>query len=397
VRTSLVAQGAVLAGRPLPLALEATALVKWHGDVHALRGVDLCVVPGEILALLGRNGAGKTTFVSIVSGLLRPDAGTVHIAGVDLAKNPRCARSLLGVAPQQLGVYPVLTVRQNLQFFGESAGLSRRSARQRTLTIAETLGLTHLLDRGAGALSGGEQRRLHTAAALLHSPPLVLLDEPTVGADAETRERVLQAVRDLADAGTAVVYTTHYLPEVEALSTKGAELKVAILEQGEVLVHASLAELVATHSTTLAVFTFDGPPPLWEELSLDGLDISPDGRERSSDSLSLATHNPGSLLPGLLARLGSHADRLCAVDLVRPSLERAYAGIIGHGARDTHTAGSFAETGTGPVAVRETGKDPVQSGPLAEVTCVPDLAEVTCVPDLAEVTCVPDREPFQGE
>ncbi len=197
-------------------ALALEDVVKRHGEVLALDGVSLTVARGQVLALLGPNGAGKSTLVSLACGLAAPDAGTVRVDGAD----PRAAavRRRVGVAPQEIGVYPTLTVDQNLRAFGELCGLPPRAARVRASELVETFALAELVRRPAGQLSGGEQRRLHAAIALVARPPLVLLDEPTAGADAATRERLLAAVRALADDdGVAVLYTTHYLPEVERL------------------------------------------------------------------------------------------------------------------------------------------------------------------------------------
>ena len=177
----------------------------------ALDGVDFEVPAGSVVALLGPNGAGKSTLVSIAAGLLKPDAGVVSVRG-----RP-------GLAPQEIGIYPSLTVRENLWAFGELYGVSKRRAER----LLEPFVLTELADRPAGRLSGGEQRRLHTAIAVVHRPRVVLLDEPTAGADTQTRSAILRAVLDLASDGAAVVYTTHYLPEVEEL-----DAGVALLEAG---------------------------------------------------------------------------------------------------------------------------------------------------------------------
>jgi ABC-type multidrug transport system ATPase subunit len=189
-------------------------LRKSYGDVLALGGVDLDVRAGEIVALLGPNGAGKTTLVSIVAGLRRADSGIVRVDGLNALSRSSEVRRRIGLAPQDTGLYPVVTVRQNFMLFGELAGMSRAALRPRIDEVAEALDLTELLDRQAGKLSGGQKRRVHTALALLHSPRLLLLDEATTGADVETRTRLLNVVRQLAADGSAVLYSTHYLAEV---------------------------------------------------------------------------------------------------------------------------------------------------------------------------------------
>jgi ABC-type multidrug transport system ATPase subunit len=219
--------------------LHATGLVKRYGSTTALAGLDLTVGSGEIVGLIGHNGAGKTTFVEITAGLTRPDAGTVEIAGIDAVRHPAAARRHLGLAPQHLALYPSASVRQNLAVFGGLAGLRRRALRAAIDGVATATGLADVLDRPVGLLSGGQQRRAQTATALLHRPTVLLLDEPTVGADPQTRQAMLAVVRQRADAGVAVCYTTHYLPELDEL---GATL--AVLRAGRVIARGTRDELL---------------------------------------------------------------------------------------------------------------------------------------------------------
>ena len=221
--------------------LSAQGLVKRYGGRTALDGFDLAVAPGEITGLIGHNGAGKTTFVETVTGLIRPDLGRITIGGVDAVGDPRRARRLLGVAPQEPALYVSATVRDNLRLFAGLAGLNRATARARSAALAEELQLTAELDRPVGLLSGGQRRRVQAATALVAEPPLLLLDEPTAGADPDTRTALLDAVRARAQAGAAVVYTTHYLPELDTL---GATLAVA--DHGRVIARGGRAELLAT-------------------------------------------------------------------------------------------------------------------------------------------------------
>jgi ABC-2 type transport system ATP-binding protein len=231
---------------------------KRYGDVTALRGASFEVSAGSIVSLLGRNGAGKSTLLSIVAGLLKADAGSVMVDGIDVLANPRHATGLVGIAPQHTGIYPPLTVRENLEFFGELGGLSRSDRRKRASTVAEQLGLASLLERRAMKLSGGEARRLHTGCALMHRPKVLMLDEPTVGADVSTRAQLIEAVRQLAADGAAIVYTTHYLPEVEAL-----EAAIVIIESGEVIASGTRADLLNAHEGTgLELTTLESLSPV---------------------------------------------------------------------------------------------------------------------------------------
>ena len=215
--------------------LEATNLVKRFGAVRALGGFSLSVAPGEIVGLVGHNGAGKTTFVEILCGLVRPDAGDVTIGG----KPPRRARGDLGVAPQQISLYPGATAREHLALYGALAGLRRTSLAAAVIEVVEALMLGDFLDRRVGLLSGGQQRRVQAATALLHRPGLLLLDEPTAGADPQTRQSLLEVVRKRAAAGAAVIYTTHYLPELAEL-----QATIAVAQRGRIIARGASEELI---------------------------------------------------------------------------------------------------------------------------------------------------------
>jgi ABC-2 type transport system ATP-binding protein len=221
--------------------LEATGLVKRFGQTVALDGFDLTVAAGEIAGLVGHNGAGKSTFARITAGLLNPDAGTIRVAGMDASAAAAKVRPILGLAPQELALYPTATARENLFAFAGLYGLRRREARDRIAELAAALVLGDVLDRRVRDLSGGQQRRLQAATAMIHRPRVLLLDEPTVGADPITRDALLAVVRATAADGTAVVYTTHYLPELDTL---GATLAVA--DHGRVIARGSRADLLAT-------------------------------------------------------------------------------------------------------------------------------------------------------
>lgn len=295
--------------------LEALAVHKSYGDVQALRGVDLSVRAGEVVALLGHNGAGKTTFVSIVAGLRRPDAGSVRVNGIDVTARPYDVRQYIGLAPQDLGIYPGVTIRENLVLFGELAGLRGRGLGSRIDEVCEALELTELEGRPAATLSGGEKRRLHTAIALLHRPPLLLLDEPTTGADVRTRLNLLEVVRGLAAEGSAVCYCTHYLGEVESLGAS-----VAILERGRVIASGLVADLIARHGKAAVEMCFEGPAPV---LGLD------DVTAPSESVVRIGATNPTEVAAKALAALGAEAGRLRSIDIIHPSLESVYLELTG--------------------------------------------------------------------
>jgi ABC-2 type transport system ATP-binding protein len=295
--------------------LSVTDVHKAYGPTTALDGVDLEVGAGTILGLLGPNGAGKTTLVSIIAALRRADAGSVRVGGIDVTRNPRAARALIGLAPQDTGVYLPLTVFDNLRFFAGLAGLRRAEQRARITAIAGALGLDDLLGRHASELSGGERRRLHTAIALVHEPPLVLLDEPTTGADVRTRAEILGLVRGLADQGSAVVYSTHYLHEIEEL-----DADVAFIDHGRIVARGSSSELVRRHGASALELTFEGPVPSAARV---------DGAVVNGSSVRIATDDPGVTAATLLPRLGASSAALRSIEVVHPSLESVFLTLTG--------------------------------------------------------------------
>jgi ABC-2 type transport system ATP-binding protein len=296
--------------------LEIRGVGKSYNEVVALSGVDLDIAPGEVLGLLGPNGAGKSSLISIVAGLIAPDRGTVRIGGLDVQTNLLKVRRLLGVAPQELGVYLQLSVSTNLRFFGKLAGLTRTQLDARIDAVASALDLSKLLDRRAQDLSGGEKRRLHTGIALLHGARLLLLDEPTAGVDIATRNSILALVRELAADGTAICYATHYLPEVEALNAS-----VAILEEGRFIAKGTVPELIGAFDEAVVEIRLNSAIPT-------GLLV--DARVEDDDSLlRIRARDPGVAVSRALSVLGSAANQVTSVEIVQPSLESAYLTITG--------------------------------------------------------------------
>jgi ABC-2 type transport system ATP-binding protein len=310
------------------MVLHIAGLQKAYGAEQALRGVDLDVGDGEIVALLGPNGAGKTTLVSIVAGLRHADGGVVEVAGIDALRRSRQVRRLLGVAPQETGIYPVVSVRQNLRLFGELNGLSRREVTRRVDEVAEALSLTDLLSRQTGRLSGGQKRRVHTAIAFMHRPRLLMLDEATTGADVETRARILELVQQLAADGSAVLYSTHYLAEVASMPAT-----VTILDEGRVIARGDVPGLVSSHAVPTLELTFIGEVP---RLGYAGAMV--DGTRAR-----LPTRDPAATLAEVVPRLP--VGSLSSVEIVRPDLEAVYLALTGRRYQDADLAGQATHDG----------------------------------------------------
>ncbi|MCX6551394.1 MAG: ABC transporter ATP-binding protein [Acidobacteria bacterium] len=218
--------------------IEVVNLYKKYGVNEALRGISFRVQPGEIYGLLGPNGAGKSTTIGILCGLVRPDAGQASLNGIDIARQPVEARRVLGVVPQDVALYSEFSARDNLAFFGRLYGLRGAAL---TGAIDRVLARVNLADRAkepVEGFSGGMLRRLNIAAGVLHNPSVVLMDEPTVGLDPQTRASILDLVRAIAAGGAAIVYTTHYLDEAERLCDR-----LGIIDHGVILAEGTLQEL----------------------------------------------------------------------------------------------------------------------------------------------------------
>ena len=274
---------------------------KSYGSVEALRGVSLECAPGEVLALLGPNGAGKSTTVGIATGLLSPDSGSVELQGVGSPRTP-AARRHLGVAPQSIALYDDLSALENLRFFGRMYGLKPAELRERTDLLLERVGLTSRASEAVHGFSGGMKRRLNLAVALIHDPDVVLLDEPTAGVDPQSRNAILELVRDLGAEGKAIVYSTHYMEEAQKISDR-----VAILDHGRVMATGSVDELITAHGGHARV-----------------------RRDSASGTDVIHTQDPLATLAGMLAETET-----LAIHVDRPDLEAVFLNLTGRSLRDT--------------------------------------------------------------
>lgn len=228
---------------PLPgdtvLLVERLVKVYRGATVPALNGLDFSVRSGEIFGLLGPNGAGKTTAISIICTLLRQTSGRVMLCSQDTALNPSGVRALFGLAPQDIALYPSLSARENLRYFGRLYGLTGRPLSDRIDQCLALVGLSDNADTRVDAFSGGMKRRANLAAAILHTPRLLVLDEPTVGIDAQSRNMILENLKGLRDAGMTILYTTHYMEEAQQLCSR-----VAIMDRGSIIATGTPGALI---------------------------------------------------------------------------------------------------------------------------------------------------------
>jgi len=223
-----------------PVVLRVVSLQKRYGDIEAVAGVSFDLREGEVFGLLGPNGAGKTTVISILATERAASGGDAMLFDHSIRKEPKFVRRMIGVAPQDIALYPMLTAAENLRFFGRLYSVDSGMLESRVGELLELVGLEKRCSDYAGTLSGGMKRRLNLAAALVHSPQVLLLDEPTVGVDLQSREHIFEIVRRLRKAGTAILYTTHHMEEAEGLCNR-----LGIMSQGKLVAMGTLEALRA--------------------------------------------------------------------------------------------------------------------------------------------------------
>jgi ABC-2 type transport system ATP-binding protein len=306
--------------------IEVEDVRKHYGPTVALGGVSLAIEPGELFGLLGPNGAGKTTLMSVLAGLTDPDAGTVRLFGKPFSVADRDLRRLVGLATQDLAVYPELTARENLTFFGKLYGLNGADLRDRVGEMLDAVGLTDRADDRAGTFSGGMKRRLNLAVAVVHRPQVLLLDEPTTGVDPQSRNHIFERVKALNAAGLTVVYTSHYMEEVQTLCTR-----IAILDGGELRACDTLPNLLRMFDAVARVRLPTVPPGLTERVAgLPGVQRA----RPTADGLEVVAADLAPVLPKLLAACAAFGAEPTALDLEQPTLERVFLHLTGRGLRD---------------------------------------------------------------
>jgi ABC-2 type transport system ATP-binding protein len=222
--------------------IEIRNLEKSYSNIEALRGLSLTLKQGEIFGLLGPNGAGKTTLISILAGLVMPTRGEGLIEKKSIFRQTGDVKKIIGLVPQELSLYASLTGKENLNFFGRMYGVKRKALRERVSSLLDLAGLNDKRDDLVRTYSGGMKRRLNLACGLVHSPTYVLLDEPTVGVDPQSREHIFHNIRRLKEEGISILYTTHYIEEAEKLCDR-----VAIMDEGRIMAIGSTNDLFADH------------------------------------------------------------------------------------------------------------------------------------------------------
>jgi ABC-2 type transport system ATP-binding protein len=312
------------------MQLVADHLQKKFGAITAVAGVSFAAAPGEVLGLLGPNGAGKSTTISMLAGLTKPDSGSVTIDGVALGTGADPTKRRLGLVTQEIALLEELPARMNLEFFGGLYGLAGRALAAR---IAAVLELTSLADRAddlPSEFSGGMRRRLNIACALLHEPQILLLDEPTVGVDPQSRNAIFETIEVLAGEGRTLIYTTHYMEEVERLCDR-----IVIIDHGKVLADNTLLGLLASAPVANKLtLKYDLPPDSAALAEIKGL-AGVTGVELSGTELSVSAADLGTAAPRVLERLAARGFSCQELTSRRANLEDVFLALTGRKLRDT--------------------------------------------------------------
>jgi len=307
--------------------IEAAHLRKAYGARLAIDDLNFSVGAGEVVGLLGPNGAGKSTTLSILATLIKPDAGEVRIAGIDSRVAPDSLRRKLGFVPQSIALYPPLSAIQNLQIFARIYGLNRRLAESRSLETLENVGLRDRADDPVWTLSGGMKRRLNLACGLVHRPEALLLDEPSVGVDPQSRERIFTTIRAVADSGVAVLYSTHYMEEVERMCDRAL-----LIDRGKLVAQGTVAHLIELggHHPRMEITFEKRPRPGWH----DGLaGVKEIARATVDTKILLELANLGQVSE-LVDRAREAGSERLEFTVHSPNLSDAFIALTGHALRD---------------------------------------------------------------
>ncbi|WP_211658195.1 ABC transporter ATP-binding protein [Phytoactinopolyspora halophila] len=308
--------------------VEAAHLYKRFDKLQAVDDVSLSIDPGETYGLLGPNGAGKTTAISMIAGLLEPDSGTVTVAGTQIKPRSTQGREAIGLVPQDLAIYPDLSAEENLMFFASLYGMSKRDARARADEVLEVIGLADRRKERTSKYSGGMKRRLNIGIGLLHSPRLLILDEPTVGVDPQSRNAILESVEALSGGGMAVLYTTHYMEEAERLCDR-----IGIIDSGRVVAEGTTEQLISRVGENDRVrIEVTG--------SVDAAighirDISGVVEASTEDHAIVVMADDGSRhLPAVINHLVDGGAQVGSIEVTRPDLEAVFLHLTGKALRE---------------------------------------------------------------
>jgi ABC-2 type transport system ATP-binding protein len=308
--------------------LQVQNLVKTFGDKEAVRGVSFAVAKGESFGLLGPNGAGKSTTIAMISGLLQPNSGEIFVSGLNTREHVMAIKQMMGIVPQDIALYPTLSARENLTFWGAMYGLAGRELAARVDEVLEIVTLTDRQKERIETYSGGMKRRINIAASLLHRPTLLIMDEPTVGIDPQSRNNILDTVRQLNGQGMTVIYTSHYMEEVEYLCQR-----VAIIDHGKLIAQGTLPDVRRLVGTDTTVRLKVKEPDAALAAAVAAVPGVRQARHDDGAVIALIGDSAETLAP-LLAAVSDSGKKLLGVELQEPNLEAVFLHLTGRALRD---------------------------------------------------------------
>lgn len=309
--------------------VEATNLTKRFGTTTALDGLDLTAESGQVVAVLGPNGAGKTTLVRTIATLLRPDAGTLRVAGVDVARHPEQVRRLIGLAGQYAAVEEAMTGRENLHMVARLFGHTRKSAAANAAAVLEQLGLTDAADRLVRTYSGGMRRRLDLGASLVGAPRILLLDEPTTGLDPRSRIELWDAIAALVAQGTDVLLTTQYLDEADRLASQ-----IVIVDHGRVIAQGSPADLKRRAGRNVIEVHAPAADLSRVAQTLSHLGVEPPRVDAGTRRITVPVDGRTAVMNDALRALDHLHIEVDDLSLRRPTLDEVFLSLTGHAAEE---------------------------------------------------------------
>lgn len=308
--------------------IEIKNIEKGFKNIKAVDGITFHVEKGEVFGLLGPNGAGKSTTISMLCTLLKPDKGSITVDGYDLLKNPNQVKQYLGLVPQDIALYPTLTAHENLMFWGKMYGMTGKHLKNRVDECLELIGLTDRAKGKISTFSGGMKRRVNIAAALLHKPKVLIMDEPTVGIDPQSRNHILETVLKLNKKGMTIIYTSHYMEEVDYLCNR-----IAIMDNGKVIALGTKQELIdiVGNQDLININVND-----MDETILDTIDKMEmvDSVQYENEMLNIIAKNGAGLISKVIPMIEASNYTIHTINIEKPDLESVFLHLTGKALRD---------------------------------------------------------------
>jgi ABC-2 type transport system ATP-binding protein len=311
--------------------LTVSNLRKSFGNLEAVKDVAFAVETGESFGLLGPNGAGKSTIINMITGLFPPTSGAIHIKEIDVIKNPKQAQKWIGVVPQEIALYQAMSARENLKFWGRMYSLSGKELEKSVDEVLEIIGLTERAKDKVETFSGGMKRRVNIGAAILHHPELLIMDEPTVGIDPQSRNHILETVKRLNGEGMTIIYTSHYMEEVEYLCER-----IGIVDHGQLIALGTMGELRETiGDRSKIILTIDKDDSNIKKITATLTSLFSEKDLQIQENQVMVYHKePQTILSDFIQSVTKAGTKVTSVDIVEPNLESVFLHLTGRSLRD---------------------------------------------------------------